>query len=248
MKLTADDLAADIRRMVGNHGMRTDELAEALFSAGWSHFAGQQGDQCAAVDDSKHSWSDLAVHGKVECLFCGRVRKPERTCSDERPCIPCYSDSGECIGPYRAAAGGANRPAFRDRVSEIEELVASGKMNAYQCFTQMRQLISGPAAVSQQPTADAPTPSEDYQKGWADGMQEASELLIAEGEDSQGVPFCPRCGAQPAEPAVEATGTVVGYNSFHRTLEIWLDSEVPRWMIDAKIRVTISPTGGKSDA
>lgn len=28
---------------------------------------------CRAVDDGVHSWSDPAVHGKVECLFCGDV-------------------------------------------------------------------------------------------------------------------------------------------------------------------------------
>jgi len=32
-------------------------------------------------------------------------------------------------------------PTARDRVSEIEDAVASGAMNAMQCFTQMRQLI-----------------------------------------------------------------------------------------------------------
>lgn len=35
-------------------------------------------------------------------------------------------------------------PASRDRVSEIEDAVASGAMNAMQCFTQMRQLIVKP--------------------------------------------------------------------------------------------------------
>lgn len=39
MKLTADDLAEDIRRIDGNHDMGAGKLAEALFAAGWRHIA-----------------------------------------------------------------------------------------------------------------------------------------------------------------------------------------------------------------
>ena len=28
----------------------------------------------------------------------------DRTCSDERPCINCYSDQGDCLGPYKQKA------------------------------------------------------------------------------------------------------------------------------------------------
>ena len=48
----------------------------------------------------------------------------------------------------RGAEAVPRLPAHRERVSEIEDAVASGRMNAHQCFTQMRQLITAPPAGS----------------------------------------------------------------------------------------------------
>jgi len=66
---------------------------------------------------SKHMHSAInSPDGGETCGICGenfrsgvhlRVGEPfptARTCSDERPCIPCYSGQGACIGPAPKAA------------------------------------------------------------------------------------------------------------------------------------------------
>ena len=56
-----------------------------------------------------------------------------------------------------------------------------------------------------------------------------------------------------AEPAVESTGTIgtvtaVGpYSCSGRAVEILVNPFTPRWEVGQNARVTISPTGGKSD-
>lgn len=32
-------------------------------------------DECSALDNGPHNWSDAAIHGKKECLFCGEIKK-----------------------------------------------------------------------------------------------------------------------------------------------------------------------------
>lgn len=56
--------------------------------------------------------------------------------------------------PINSTEAGNMVPAFRERVSEIEDAVAAGKMNAYKCFTQMRQLIVKPFTQDAGPAAD----------------------------------------------------------------------------------------------
>lgn len=56
------------------------------------------------------------------------------------------SDHALARMPMRCGVAVARLPAHRARVSEIEDAVASGRMNARQCFTQMRQLITTPPA------------------------------------------------------------------------------------------------------
>jgi hypothetical protein len=54
----------------------------------------------------------------------------------------------------RGAEAVARLPAHRERLSEIEDAVASGRMNAHQCFTQMRQLYTTPPAGSVEVTEE----------------------------------------------------------------------------------------------
>lgn len=37
--------------------------------------------------------------------YCASIKK---TCTDERPCIRCFADSGECLGPYSSKTGERN--------------------------------------------------------------------------------------------------------------------------------------------
>lgn len=56
----------------------------------------------------KHTHNAIgSPDGGETCATCGENFRdevhsnvvPVRTCSDERPCIPCFTDKGECIGP-----------------------------------------------------------------------------------------------------------------------------------------------------
>ena len=68
---------------------------------------------------------------------------PDEIDGDEKVCS---LKSAIAYGDAREAAWRADAvPAFRERVSEIEDAIAAGKVDVYQCFTQMRQLIVNPA-------------------------------------------------------------------------------------------------------
>lgn len=51
-----------------------------------------------------------------------------KLCSDERPCINCFADSGECLGPYKAAP-----KTHIERMTE-EKAALDEKLNALKAF------------------------------------------------------------------------------------------------------------------
>lgn len=77
MKLTADDLAADIRRINGNHAMGAGGLADALFAAGWGHIAEQQdaiAEYIAARDDYEAATKPPNSHALPRVVSQGDLR------------------------------------------------------------------------------------------------------------------------------------------------------------------------------
>lgn len=41
----------------------------------------------------------LTTRDFSELMLAAQTQRPARTCSDERPCVNCYSGQGECLGP-----------------------------------------------------------------------------------------------------------------------------------------------------
>ena len=48
----------------------------------WSHY----GESLLGLEQNATHWTPVT---------------PPQLCSDERPCVNCFSDQGECLGPYR---------------------------------------------------------------------------------------------------------------------------------------------------
>jgi hypothetical protein len=78
----------------------------------------------ACIDDPM--WADHAEVSKktlrevVAALSQPAVGAQPRTCSDERPCIPCYTDQGSCLGPAESAPTGTQPlPAQPETASKM---------------------------------------------------------------------------------------------------------------------------------
>lgn len=101
----------------------------------------------------------------------------------------------------------ARVPAYRDRVSEIEDAVAAGTMNAYQCFTQMRQLVvaAAPAAEGgkawESPFGSCVCEGQNQCPGCNPNEAIKMAAEIATADERAKHPPCMECGAKTAKEA-----------------------------------------------
>jgi hypothetical protein len=117
----------------GEQGAHVDAVSWALnLSRDWienaphgddcfvsDHYEGDPGNRCNCGKDGALQLLDDADEAmRIQQLAAPSPAEPRaRTCSDERMCINCFADQGECLGPYKQAS-----PAEPVAVSELPEL------------------------------------------------------------------------------------------------------------------------------
>lgn len=118
------------------------------------------------------------------------LRQAARTCSDERPCINCYADQGECLGPAPET--------IRSHAARVDEAMVERAVAAYRRTThampqtqhdRMRAALE--AALSAQP---APLPSHIPPHAVKIGDDTYAWQESAQPAERQGVAVAPKHG------------------------------------------------------